>query len=114
MNFGYKNGCLFFHCSKEGKKIDIIKKNNNVCFEVDINHRVINTGAPCEWSTSYASVIGYGKVSVVKNTQRKKEALNCIVDHYSPGTHYDYKEDMVKKVHIMKIKIDHMTGKKSE
>ena len=40
MNFGYKEGCLYFHCANEGRKIGIIKKNNNVCFEIDTDHKI--------------------------------------------------------------------------
>ena len=32
MNYGYKDNALFFHVAKEGKKIDLIKRNNNVRF----------------------------------------------------------------------------------
>jgi len=35
MNFGYKDNRLYFHCAKKGKKIDIIKRNNSTCFEMD-------------------------------------------------------------------------------
>ena len=38
MDFGYKDNCLYFHCAREGKKIDIIKRNNSACFEMDIDH----------------------------------------------------------------------------
>jgi nitroimidazol reductase NimA-like FMN-containing flavoprotein (pyridoxamine 5'-phosphate oxidase superfamily) len=113
MNFGYRNDCLYFHCAKEGRKIDIIKKNNKVCFEIDIDHEIINTNRPCNWSSTYTSVIGNGKASIIEADALKKEALNIIIDHYSPGTTYDYPDDQVKKVSIIKIKIEDMTGKKS-
>ena len=38
MNFGYTGGenpCLYFHCAPEGRKIELIGKNNYVCFEMD-------------------------------------------------------------------------------
>ena len=30
MNYGYKDNALYFHCAPEGKKLDLIKRNNNV------------------------------------------------------------------------------------
>ncbi len=36
--FGYQDRCLYFHSAIEGKKISMIKSNNNVCFEVDIDN----------------------------------------------------------------------------
>ena len=114
MNFGYKDGYLFFHCAQEGMKIDIIKQNNNVCFEVDINHEITDTGIPCDWSTRYSSVIGFGKALLVKDPIEKKLALNVIVNHYSPKAKFKYSEEALNKVGIIKIEITSMTGKKSE
>ena len=39
LNYGYRNGCIYFHCAREGRKIDILKKNDRVCIEVDIDSR---------------------------------------------------------------------------
>ena len=114
MNFGYKDGYLFFHCAQEGMKIDIIKQNNNVCFEVDINHEITDTGILCNWSTRYSSVIGFGKALLVKDPIEKKLALNVIVNHYSPKAKFKYSEEALNKVGIIKIEITSMTGKKSE
>ncbi|MHC4124090.1 MAG: pyridoxamine 5'-phosphate oxidase family protein [Planctomycetota bacterium] len=35
--FGHKDNALYFHCAAEGKKLDILRKNNNVCFQGDID-----------------------------------------------------------------------------
>jgi nitroimidazol reductase NimA-like FMN-containing flavoprotein (pyridoxamine 5'-phosphate oxidase superfamily) len=113
LNFGYKNNCLYFHSAPIGKKIELITKNNIVCFEVDIDHELIDTGIPCNWSSKYTSIIGYGKAHFITNTEQKQEALNIIIDHYSPGTSYDYPEKNIRDVAVIKIKITQMTGKKS-
>ncbi len=113
LNFGYKNGCLYFHSASEGKKIDLMKKNNFVCFEVDVDHDIVDTGIPCNWSSKYASIIGYGTVSFITNEGKKKEALNCIIDHYSPGTSYDFPKKNLDEVTVIQVKITQMAGKKS-
>ena len=113
MNFGYKDNCLYFHCAKTGKKIDILKKNNNVCFEVDIKYDIKNTGVPCHWSTKYTSVIGFGKGFFIEDLKEKQQALHIIVNHYAPGTNYDYPEKSLRDVGIILIRITQMTGKRS-
>ena len=35
LNYGYESGALYFHSAKEGKKIDLIRKNSRVCFEIE-------------------------------------------------------------------------------
>jgi nitroimidazol reductase NimA-like FMN-containing flavoprotein (pyridoxamine 5'-phosphate oxidase superfamily) len=113
MNYGFKNNFLFFHCAKQGKKLEMIKKNNRVCFEIETENKVINTGLPCDWKNTYSSVIGFGRAELVKNHEEKVKALNIIVGHYSPGTKYEFSKDKVTKTAIIKVIIDEFTGKKS-
>lgn len=113
MNYGYRDHTLYFHCAPEGRKLEFIRKNPEVCFEIDCNTTIANTGRPCNWTSRYTSIIGYGKATVVNDPKHKKDALNIIVDHYAPGTTYTYPEENVEKVTILKVKITQMTGKKS-
>ena len=113
MNFGYKDNCLYFHCAKEGKKIDIIKRNNSVCFEMDIDHVFLKPeGRPCGWSAKYQSVIGFGKAFIVETFEEKSEALNIITQHYG-GDYYPFSKDELEKVIIIRIEIVSITGKKA-
>jgi len=56
MDFGYEGNCLYFHCASEGKKLDMIRQNSKVCFEMDIDHQMVKpAGRPCGWSAKYRS-----------------------------------------------------------
>lgn len=112
LNFGYKDDCLYFHSAADGKKIDIIKQNNQVCFEVDIDQEVVKSETPCNWEMKYRSVIGFGKAFFVDRLSEKRRALNIIVEHYS-GDPYEYSEDAINNVAIVKVEIESMTAKKS-
>ncbi len=46
MNFCYMNGSLYLHSAKEGKKLEILRRNNRVCFEVDVDVSPITEGHP--------------------------------------------------------------------
>ena len=109
--FGYKNNCLYFHSAPIGKKIELITKNNVVCFEIDTDHEIIDTKVPCNWSSKYTSVIGYRKASFITDLAQKKDALNCIIDHYAPGASYTFPEKNLKEVTVIKIEVSHVTGK---
>ncbi len=95
-----------------GKKIDMIKTNNRVCFELDIDHEVVKAENPCDWNMKYRSVIGYGRASLLDEIEEKRRALDIILDHYSGRVH-EYKEKMVDHLAIIKVEIQSMTGKKS-
>jgi nitroimidazol reductase NimA-like FMN-containing flavoprotein (pyridoxamine 5'-phosphate oxidase superfamily) len=110
--FGYKDNTLYFHSSPEGRKIEILTKNNDVCFEFDVDHEVVHDNKACKWSMKYRSVIGFGKASFVENLEEKKRALDAIVEHYS-GMTFDYPESAIQNTMIIKVEIESMTGKHS-
>ena len=113
MDFGYEGNCLYFHCASEGKKLDMIRQNSKVCFEMDIDHQMVKpAGRPCEWSAKYRSVIGFGKAFIIEDLQEKSAALNIITRHYG-GDRYDFSEKELERVGIIKIEISSMTGKKA-
>lgn len=112
LNFGYKDNHIYLHSSKKGMKIDILKKNNNVAFEVDLDHVLIESHRACGFSMDYQSVIGFGRAFFIEDTNQKKEALDIIMAHYSPNK-FEYELDELEKVSLIRIDIDSMTGKKS-
>jgi uncharacterized protein len=112
--FGYKDHSLYFHSAPDGKKIELLKRNPAVCFEVETDLRIITTGTPCKWSMHYTSVIGYGTASFITDIKQKQEALSLIINHYSPEVSYKFPEKNLNKVTIIKVEITTMTGKKSQ
>ena len=114
VSYGYEDNCLYIHCAKEGRKLDMIRKNNTVCFQMDIDAGITGKDKPaCGWSTTYRSVIGYGEAFVVEDFQQKKSALDIIMRHYSNKKSFEYREKAVEDVGIIKIVIHHLSGKKS-
>jgi nitroimidazol reductase NimA-like FMN-containing flavoprotein (pyridoxamine 5'-phosphate oxidase superfamily) len=112
VSFGYEGHCLYFHSAGEGRKVDVLKKNKRVCFEVDIDVELVPAETACKWSVKYLSVIGFGEASFVDNLQEKQEALNIIMEHYSACS-YEYPEETLAKVAVIKVEIDTMSGKQS-
>lgn len=110
--FGYKNQTLYFHTGQKGKKLNILRKNDNVCVEFDIDHKIVEGDEACKWSMKYRSVIGFGKASFIDDNKSKRDALDIIMRHYSDDS-FEYKEKVVKATTIIQVKIDSMTGKKS-
>jgi len=112
VNFGYAGDCLYIHCASEGRKVDILRRNPKVCFEVDIDHALVAGATPCSYTFNYRSVIGFGIAVFVENAAKKRKGLDAIVKHYS-GSHSSYSDDALAKVTILKIEIESMTGKES-
>lgn len=112
LNFGYKDKCIYIHSSKKGMKIDILKKNNIVSFEVDGDHELVLSDKACGFSMKYKSVVGFGKAYFISDSNEKKQALDIIMAHYSKGD-FDYSLEQIEKIFIFRIDIQSMTGKKS-
>ena len=112
LSFGYQDRTLYFHSALEGKKIDIIKINNRICFEFDVNTEIIEAEKACKWGMKYQSVIGFGRAVLVENIQEKQKALNIIMNHYSNRT-FQFPDKAIEKIAVIKIEIESMTGKHS-
>jgi nitroimidazol reductase NimA-like FMN-containing flavoprotein (pyridoxamine 5'-phosphate oxidase superfamily) len=113
MNFGYDGNCIYLHSAPEGRKIDILKKNNRACFEVDIRTQIVEDSKPCNWGMRYYSVIGFGRAHFLDEIKDKRDAINVIMKKYSPESSFKYSSGDLEGVTIIKIEIDKLTGKKS-
>ncbi len=113
LNFGYRDGCLYLHCAKEGKKMEMIRANPRVCFEIDIDVEVIQADQPCDWGMKYASVIGFGTAFVLEDPEEKQRGLDAIMEHYSSKPAQPYPESFLKHTAVIRVEVEEMTGKKS-
>jgi nitroimidazol reductase NimA-like FMN-containing flavoprotein (pyridoxamine 5'-phosphate oxidase superfamily) len=110
--FGYEDSTLYFHSAREGKKLDILRNNNNVCFEFDIDHQVVEAEDACGWSMNYRSVIGFGNASIIDDPKVKIKAINAIIQYYA-GKPLKYTKAKLKDTVIIMVEIEGITGKKS-
>ena len=110
--FGHKDSILYFHSVAEGKKIEILKKNPNVCFELDQNIEVLKADKPCKWGMKYQSIIGYGKAIFIETLEEKCEALKIIMSQYTDDS-FSIQDSAISSTTVFKVIIDKMTGKQS-
>ncbi len=112
MNFGYKNTMLYLHSAKEGRKVNLMKKNANVCFEVDELVQLKKAKQACDWGAEYQSIIGNGRAFFLEADDEKKAGLDIIMAHYSERP-FEYSKEMLERTAVIKIVIDQMTGKQA-
>ena len=114
MNFGFlpERQCFYFHSACEGRKINLIAKNNYVCFETDTDHALVEAEKSCDWGMKYSSVVGYGRLNIVDDGIERKTGLDIIMRHYSNRDYFDYNESVMEKVKILRLDIEDITGKK--
>jgi nitroimidazol reductase NimA-like FMN-containing flavoprotein (pyridoxamine 5'-phosphate oxidase superfamily) len=113
VNFVVRNNYLYFHSAIAGRKIDILQKNNRVCFEIDVDVETVKGDAPCSWGTRYLSVIGFGRAYFLETTNEKQQALNDLMEKYAGLNDFTYQREALEKIAVVGVKIENMTGKKS-
>ncbi len=109
LNYVYYNKFLYFHCAKEGYKLQNIERNAKVSFCVVTSTEVM----PSEFSTKYKSVIVCGATGEVTD-DLKETILMKFIEKYSPGFSDEgkkYIEKAINSVKVMRINIQHITGK---
>jgi nitroimidazol reductase NimA-like FMN-containing flavoprotein (pyridoxamine 5'-phosphate oxidase superfamily) len=111
LSFGYDGSSLYFHGALTGRKVEILKKNNRVCFEFDIMEQVLQAEQACGWSMQYQSVIGFGRGEIVTDVAAKAAALACIMAHYSDNS-WTFGDGDLAKILVVRVEISEMTGKK--
>jgi nitroimidazol reductase NimA-like FMN-containing flavoprotein (pyridoxamine 5'-phosphate oxidase superfamily) len=119
LNYGYsfENNklTLYFHSAQEGKKMDIIKENNNACFEIDCDCKLIENEKPCFCGYEFKSIIGFGKIIIMRTTEEKINGLNILMKHQTEKeTEYHFTKEALEKVIVYKMEIEEFTGKQKE
>ena len=104
------DGFIYFHCAKEGRKIDCMKFDDNICLScVGDTQRLSD-----EFSTRYESAVVFGKAIHVTDDEEKIKALRAISVRHTPDNMPNFDEAIQKslwRTDIWKVSIDSITGK---
>ena len=102
---------VYFHCAREGMKLDLLRKNPNVCVEADIFIKIEPTDHGI--TTRYESVIGFGVCEIVTDLDEIKHGLKLLTEHYG-FTNYPLERCRgLEMLHVGKITINEITGKRN-
>ena len=110
--FGYENNAFYFHCAPEGRKLELIRNNNQVCVEIDTDVEITGAEKPCGWSTRYRSVIGVGRAHILEDEADKIRGLTVLMRQFEgKGTAVEFEK--ADRTAVVRIDIENITGKKS-
>jgi nitroimidazol reductase NimA-like FMN-containing flavoprotein (pyridoxamine 5'-phosphate oxidase superfamily) len=115
MGFGYKDNNLYFCSTTGGRKIEILRENPQVFFEVSTDVELVLSMHPCGWSMRYSSVMGSGKAEFLKNADEKREALKIITEKYSGGEEkpLEIPGEELDAAFVIRVCIEEMGGRHS-
>ena len=118
MIYVYHDDCLYFHCAEVGLKLDIIRQNSRVCFQVETHSQdsVENAGTPCDWGFAYESAIGFGNAQLIEDDEEKKRVYDLLVAKIAPSGYIHGEDPYVPKkirgTYIIKVPSESVTGKR--
>ena len=114
LNFGFADGILYLHCAKEGRKIDILRRNPQVCFNLFCDAAVIPAppSTACRFTNRYRSITGEGRAEFIEGDDAKRKALDIILAHYAQGP-FTYDPAVLDRTCVFRVVVESMTGKKA-
>jgi len=115
MNYGFHEPYIYLHSANEGLKIDILRRNPQVCIGIVGYVKLEKSSDVCKTSMKYNSVIIFGKAEFLTDKDEKSKALTHIVQHYEQDVSRDklnFDEYELNRVTVLKVRIEKITGKK--
>jgi hypothetical protein len=114
LNFVFHDGRIYFHTAKEGEKIDHLRQDSRVCFELDQAVAYVRGAAenPCKAEYLYRSVVAKGRAVIVEDEAERRAALSALMRKYQPeGGYGDFLPEKLAITGVVRIEIESLTGK---
>jgi len=114
MNYGYtyENGKLvmYLHSALRGKKLDMMRANPKVFFEIDCDWMPFAGEKPCQYGLAYSSVMGRGTATIVEDVEEKKQAMSVLMKTQT-GKDFTFNDELVSIVAVIRIDVAEYTAK---
>jgi len=106
LNYGYKDNALYIHCATQGMKLDLIRKNPKVAFNVTLDAKYLDGLL----TMRYRSVNGTGKAYIIEDEEGKREALNHLTAQFGAEPVHHSPESL-KTIVMIRVDIESTTCK---
>lgn len=114
MNYGYtmEDGklTLYLHSAVRGKKLDMIRTNPKVFFEMDCDRKPFEGNLPCQYGLSYSSLMGRGTAAIVEDVEEKKKAMSILMKTQTDKD-FSFEDRLVSIVTVIRIDAAEYTAK---
>ena len=114
MNYGYtmEDGklVLYLHSAVRGRKLDMLRQNPRVFFEIDCDLMPFEGRVPCQYGLVYSSVMGRGKAVLVEDVEQKKQAMTILMKTQT-GKDFTFEDRLVSIVAVIRVDVEEYTAK---
>ena len=114
MNYGYtmEEGklVLYLHSALRGKKLDMMRANPKVFFEMDCDWIPFEGEKPCQYGLGYSSIMGCGTARIVEDVEEKMKAMTALMKTQT-GKDFTFNDRLVSIVAVIRIDVQEYTAK---
>jgi len=114
MNYGYtmEDGklVLYLHSALRGKKLDMMRTNPRVFFEMDCDLVPFEGEKPCQYGLAYSSIMGRGTAQIVEDVEEKIKAMSALMKTQT-GKDFSFNDRLVSIVAVIRIDVAEYTAK---
>ena len=114
LNYGYvmeeDKLVIYLHSAQRGKKLDMLRANPNVFFEMDCDRMPFESKLPCQYGMVYSSIMGRGVATIVEDVEEKKQAMTLLMKTQS-GKDFTFEDRLVSIVAVIRIDVEEYTAK---
>ena len=117
MNFGLdvQDGqvYLYFHCAMKGKKLELLRRDNRVAFEMDCGYAPEGQAdLACTYTNRYASLIGAGDCEIVTAEDEKEAGLRHLMQHVIGARDWKFDRTALAHTVLLRVHVRKLTAKK--
>ena len=105
---------FYFHSALEGKKLELIEKDNRAGFELDCSHELEYFEKKGYCTYAYESVMGRGHILMIEDEKEKFEALELLMEHYHTGKKAWFNPAAIPRTAGYKLEVEEFTAKRKE
>ncbi len=113
LHFLYRGGSIYFHCGLAGRKLDNIKKDPRVCFQVTEMTAIVPHKRPCSYNTRYTSVLVEGTARVVTDPTEKLALLTELAAKYKKTPSLELDPQAAARTLVVEITPQCFSGKRN-
>lgn len=116
MNFGMDYSgempVFYFHCAREGRKLDLMRSDPRVGFEMDRLISIRSGEEACRWSANYESVIGTGILEMIEDPEERIAGLTAIMKMYGAEGEQRFDSAALPKTAVLRLRALTISGKR--
>jgi uncharacterized protein len=112
LTFALDGDDVVLHSARAGRKIDILRRNPVVCFEVEEGVEIVPAGTACEFGMQFRTVIGFGDVEFVEDPAERGRLLALFGPRYGASL-APLPDAQVERTCVLRIRVRELTGKRS-